>query len=80
MGWVSLREQAIVLGWAFILDPYRNQIEESKETKNPIKIAYKKKKRENENLITKISWFLFTIALTTKEEEEDVEIYKEKKI
>ena len=39
------------------------------------------KKGEKENLITKISWFLFTIALTTKEEEkeEDVEICKEKK-
>ena len=31
-----------------------NQIEESQETKNPIKIAYKKK-REKENLIKKIS-------------------------
>ena len=43
MGQVGLREQAIVLGWAFIHDLYRNQIEESQETKNPIKIACKKK-------------------------------------
>ena len=42
-----------------------NQIEESQETKNPIKIA-KTKKREKENLITKISWFFFAIDLTTK--------------
>ena len=55
-----------------------NQIEESQETKNPIKIA-KTKKREKENLITKISWFFFAIDLTKKEEEQNVEIYKEKK-
>ena len=42
-----------------------NQIEESQETKNPIKIA-KTKKKEKENLITKISWFFFAIDLTTK--------------
>ena len=34
---------------------------------------------EKENLITKISWFFFAIDLTTKEEEENVEICKEKK-
>ena len=45
-----------------------NQIEESQETKNPIKIAYKKK-REKENLIKRISWFFFATDLTTKEEE-----------
>ena len=100
-----------------------NQIEESQETKNPIKIALPKKgkkkiqtnvkwgwekhyistktnpelkpnrriprnqksnknciqKREKENLVTKISWFFFTTDLTTKEEEENVEIFKEKK-
>ena len=55
-----------------------NQIEESQETKNPIKIAYKKK-REKENLIKKISWFFFATDLTTKEEEKNVEIFKEKK-
>ena len=55
-----------------------NQIEESQETKNPIKIAYKKK-REKENLIKRISWFFFATDLTTKEEEENVEIFKEKK-
>ena len=37
------------------------------------------KKREKENLITKISWFFFATDLTTKEEEENVEIFKEKK-
>ena len=45
-----------------------NQIEESQETKNPIKIAYKKK-GEKENLIKRISWFFFATDLTTKEEE-----------
>ena len=55
-----------------------NQIEESQETKKPIKIAYKKK-REKENLIKRISWFFFATDLTTKEEEENVEIFKEKK-
>ena len=54
-----------------------NQIEESQETKNPIKIAYKKK-GEKENLIKRISWFFFATDLTTKEEEENVEIFKEK--
>ena len=37
------------------------------------------KKGEKENLITKISWFCFATDLTTKEEEENVEIFKEKK-
>ena len=44
------------------------------------------KKREKQNLITKISWFFFATNLTTKEEEEEeeeeeenVEIFKEKK-
>ena len=64
-----------------------NQIEESQEelksnrripgtqksNKNCIK------KREKENLIKKISWFFFATDLTTKEEEENVEIFKEKK-
>ena len=40
---------------------------------------HNQKKREKENLITKISWFFFAIDLTTKEEEENVEICKEKK-
>ena len=64
-----------------------NQIEESQEelksnrripgnqksNKNCIQ-----KKREKENLIKKISWFFFATDLTTKEEEENVEIFKEK--
>ena len=54
-----------------------NQIEKSQETKNPIKSAYKKKGKRN--LIIEISWFFFAIALTTKEEEENMEICKEKK-
>ena len=64
-----------------------NQIEESQEelksnrripgnqksNKNCIQ-----KKREKENLIKKLSWFFFATDLTTKEEEENVEIFKEK--
>ena len=65
-----------------------NQIEESQEelesnrriprnqksNKNCIQ-----KKRKKENLIKKFSWFFFATDLTTKEEEENVEIFKEKK-
>lgn len=39
---------------------------------NPTKVAYQEK-REKENSILEFSWFFFAMAVTTKEEEEDVE-------
>ena len=55
------------------LKPNRRIPRNQKSNKNCIK------KREKENLITKILWFFFATDLTTKEEEENVEIFKEKK-
>ena len=64
-----------------------NQIEESQEELESNRRiprnqkSYKnciQKKREKENLIKNISWFFFATDLTTKEEEENVEIFKEK--
>ena len=66
-----------------------NQIEESQEelksnrripgNQKSNKNCIPKKKKVKENLIKKISWFFFATDLTTKEEEENVEIFKEKK-
>ena len=56
------------------MKPNRKIPRNQKSNKNCIQ-----KKREKENLITKISWFFFASDLTTKKEEENVEIFKEKK-
>ena len=55
------------------LKPNRRIPKNQKSNKNRIQ------KKGKKNIITKISWFFFAIDLTTKEEEENVEICKEKK-